>query len=90
MTKTELAQKVSDFTGAPERAVNLILDTAKESIINALLNGEVVALKGFGTFALTHYAERPGTNPMTGQRIVIPPHNTITFKAAQKLKDAVK
>lgn len=58
-------------------------------ISDNLTGGKEVNLTGFGAFKLTHRKERQGRNPKTGESILIPAQNGITFKAAKMLRDAL-
>ena len=57
---------------------------------DALVNGDKVALTGFGTFEVAERAARKGRNPKTGEEILIPASKAPKFKAGKALKDAVK
>ncbi|HGJ5874881.1 MAG TPA: HU family DNA-binding protein [Arsenophonus apicola] len=90
MNKTELINKVSEKSGLgkkdAEKAVNAFTDTITES----LKSGNSVQLVGFGSFQVKARAAREGRNPQTGKAIKIAATNVPSFKAGQKLKDAVK
>ena len=90
MTKTDLAQVVSDLTGCPEKATTNILNTTMETIQNALQRGDSVTLPGFGTFSVSHRAPRKGRDMKTGEPIEIPAHSIPSFRPGKKLKDAVR
>lgn len=89
MNKSELIDAVAlqaDLTKKQsEAAVNALLDTVTE----ALVNEDKVVLVGFGTFETKHRAERMGRNPSTKEPIKIPASKAPVFKAGKKLKDAV-
>ncbi|HGJ5917798.1 HU family DNA-binding protein [Arsenophonus nasoniae] len=82
--------KVSEKSGLgkkdAEKAVNAFTDTITES----LKSGNSVQLVGFGSFQVKARAAREGRNPQTGKAIKIAATNVPSFKAGQKLKDAVK
>ncbi|MCW6531323.1 HU family DNA-binding protein [Sphingomonas sp. MMSM20] len=59
-----------------------------DAIVAGAAKGEV-ALAGFGKFSVTRRPARPGRNPSTGEKIVIPPTNRVAFKAAKAFKDRV-
>lgn len=64
-----------------------------EAFINSLLNtiesrlseGEIVRIKGFGTFKLTEIEARKSVNVATGGEIEIPSHKRIVFVASKEL-----
>lgn len=90
MNKSDLIESVRDETdmthAAAERTVNALL----RAIRSSLEHGDNVTLPGFGTFEVRARAARTGTNPATGDKIDIPAHRTVGFKAGKGLKEAVK
>lgn len=89
MTKAELinavAEKAELSKKDSEKAVGAIVDT----ITAALVEGDKVALVGFGTFETKQRNARQGINPITKQPMPIPAATVPTFKAGKALKDAV-
>ena len=61
-----------------------------ETIKVALEEGNSVKLSGFGNFGLRDKPSRPGRNPKTGEEIPISARRVVTFKASQKLKEAIE
>ena len=62
-----------------------ILDAAFEEISGALLRGEQVKLRSFGTFNVRQKRGRLGRNPKTGVEAEICPRRVLTFKASPVL-----
>ena len=77
--KAELSKKDA------EAAVSAVID----SITDALVDGDKVALIGFGTFEVKTRAARKGLNPRTKEEIDIPASKAPAFKAGKAFKDAV-
>lgn len=91
MNKTELVKTISNnIEGATQKDVCVVLDTFMDVVKDALVNGDKVALTGFGTFEVAERAARKGRNPKTGEEILIPASKAPKFKAGKTLKDAVK
>ncbi|WP_063657574.1 HU family DNA-binding protein [Candidatus Arsenophonus triatominarum] len=90
MNKTELISKVAAKSGLSkkdaEKAVNSFIETVTES----LKSGNDVQLIGFGNFQVKQRAAREGWNPKTGEPLKIAAANVPSFKAGQRLKEAVK
>ena len=55
-----------------------------------LVNGENVAMTGFGTFEVKKRLERVVVNPSTGQRMLVPPKLVLGFKPITALKERLK
>jgi integration host factor subunit alpha len=59
-----------------------ILDAMLEEIAAALVNGETVKLRNFGTFTVRDKKERLGRNPRTMEPAKITARRSLTFKAS--------
>ena len=91
MNKTELVKTISNnIEGATQKDVCVVLDTFMDVVKDTLVNGDKIALTGFGTFEVAERAARKGRNPKTGEEILIPASKAPKFKAGKALKDAVK
>ena len=60
-----------------------------EGITEGLKSKKKVTLVGFGTFAAKDRDGRTGRNPQTGEPVQIAARTVPTFKAGNKLKDAL-
>ncbi|HGJ5866935.1 HU family DNA-binding protein [Arsenophonus nasoniae] len=90
MNKTELINKVSEKSGLGKKDAEKAVNAFTETITESLKSGNSVQLVGFGSFQVKTRAAREGRNPQTGKAIKIAGTNIPSFKAGQKLKDAVK
>jgi DNA-binding protein HU-beta len=90
MTKAELIERMAQKAKISKRAAGIALNTAVESITNALKNDDKVALVGFGTFSVSRRKARTARNPRTGETIEVPAKRAPKFKAGRDLKNAVK
>lgn len=90
MNKSNLVAKVADKTELSKKDAEAAVNAVIESITEALVEGDKVALVGFGTFDVKTRAARTGKNPRTGEVIEIPEAKVPSFKAGSALKDAVK
>lgn len=89
ITKAELAVSLHEELGLNKRESKEFVEQFFESIKSALESGRAVKLSGFGNFGLRDKPARPGRNPKTGEEIPISARRVVTFKASQKLKEAV-
>ena len=55
-----------------------------------LQDGNTVAIQGFGTFEVKKKLERISINPLTQQRMLIPPKLVLTYKPSVTLKEKFK
>ena len=66
-----------------EKALGAFMDT----VVDALKDGDKVALVGFGTFDVRERAARTGLNPRTKEPIEIAASKAPAFKAGKAFKD---
>ena len=55
-----------------------------------LQDGDTIAIQGFGTFEVKKKMERISVNPVTQQRMLVPPKLVLTYKPSNVLKDKFK
>ena len=89
MNKTELVAAVAEKTGASKKDSEKLVSAVFESITDALVAGDKVALVGFGAFEVKERPARTGRNPRTKETLEIPASRSASFKPGKALKDAV-
>lgn len=90
MTKQELINSIAEEAGLTKKDAEKALNAFTGSVSGALASGGSVSLIGFGTFKVSHRAQRKGRNPKTGQEITIAARNVPSFSAGKGLKEAVR
>ena len=64
------------------------------SVLNAmtdnLIEGNNIAVKGFGTFEIKKKRERVMVNPSTRKRILVPPKLVLGFRPDESFKSTIK
>ena len=90
MTRSDLVEELAARFGHithrdAEHAVKTILDAVSE----ALVRGNRIEIRGFGSFALHHRAPRLGRNPKTGKAVDVAAKAVPHFKPGKALRDAV-
>jgi len=81
-----LAQKQTQLTEEDvEMAVNTILD----NMVDGLVSGERVEIRGFGSLSLHFRPPRVGRNPKTGEQVNVPAKYVPHFKPGNELKHRV-
>ena len=89
MNKTELVAAVAEKTGASKKDSEKLVSAVLDTITDALIAGDKVALVGFGAFEVKARPARIGRNPRTKEEIKIPATRAAAFKPGKALKDAV-
>ncbi len=89
VTKENFVERLSQ-KGYTKRDASVILEDFIKTIEEALVNGEPVKFRGFGTFEVREHAERRGKNPQTKEMMIIPAYKTAHFTPGKFLKRAIK
>jgi integration host factor subunit alpha len=86
LTRAALREAVYSCCPTLSRAeAREILDATFEEIREALIRGEPVKLRSFGSFNVRSKRERVGRNPKTGEEAPICSRRVLTFKASPVL-----
>lgn len=85
MNKTELINAVAEKANLTKVQAKAALDAALNTITEALLKDDKVAIIGFGTFGVSEKGARTGINPRTKEKIEIPARKVVKFKAGADL-----
>jgi integration host factor subunit beta len=89
MIKADLITKISREMSIPKQeaeiGVNLFFETIKE----AILRGEEIEVRGFGSFRFRNRPSRSGRNPRTGDPVKVPPKKVLYFKPSKLLKELI-
>ena len=88
MTKADLVDVVYDRHGGLTKIEAAeIVEAIFKTVKTSLGGGRTVRIKNFGTFEITNRPGRAGVNPVSGERIFIPPHRGLSFRPSRRLKD---
>ena len=90
MTKAEFVDKLAEKGKITKKLATEALQLVFSTIGEALVNGDQIAVPGFGKFSIVVKKARTGTNPQTKQKINIPESKVPKFTAAKALKESIK
>ncbi len=86
MTKAELVEIISEETGVNKKDTGIIVNLIMENIGQALVTGDKVEFRGFGSFKVKTRRARLARNPRTGESVDVPAKRVPFFKASNDLK----
>lgn len=89
MNKGELINRLASKAGTSAADAGRSLQAFIDTVTEVLVEGDTVAIPGFGTFAPSHRPAREGRNPQTGEAMKIAASTTAKFKLGKALKDAL-
>ncbi len=90
MNKSELIEVLAQEGGFHRRIAEKVVNEVFEAMTDALVRGEGVEIRGFGSFSVRQYKAYTGRNPKTGEKISVPPKKLPFFKVGKELRDRVK
>jgi len=89
MTKSDLITLLSTKNNLTEvqaaKIVNLIFDGFKD----ALVKGDRIEIRGFGSVVLREYGNYTGRNPKTGKEVEVKSKRLPYFKVGKELKEGI-
>ena len=90
MNKSAIVARVATRMGVNRFRAERAVDTVFEAIAEGLAKEEDVRIAGFGIFRTRSRAARTARNPKTGESVPVPASKSPSFKAAKRLREAVK
>lgn len=90
MTKAEVISEISNKTGLEKVDVQETIEAFFKVVKNAMVEGENVYVRGFGSFIVRKRAEKTARNISKNTAIIIPEHYVPTFKPAKVFVEKVK
>lgn len=89
MQKSHIAEIVQKELEISDKEYKEALEVMLEKICVALIKGEKVTLRNFGTFIVKCHEARKGVNPQNGQALDVPRKWVVKFNSCKALKAAV-
>jgi integration host factor subunit beta len=89
MTRRELIAATAVAEGIPLKEAEQIVRNVFSAIEQALIDGDRVEIRGFGSFKVKEYRGYRGRNPRTGTPIEVKEKRLPFFKVGKELKSRV-
>lgn len=90
MIKSQLiASLAAKMTNLPEKQVAESINQILELMSEALIKGERIEIRGFGSFSLHYRASRNAHNPKTGEKVTTESKYSPHFKPGKELRERV-
>lgn len=86
--KSKFAQHLADKHNLPLKTAETVLKTVFDEMTAALLRGQRVEIRNFGSFAVKKYKGYKGRNPKNKQSIRVKPKKIPVFKVG-RIKDLI-
>ncbi len=90
MTKSELISRVAErLPYLTRKDAEIIVNTIFDSMVDALVRGDRIEIRGFGSFKVKMRGNREGRNPKTGESVQIPAKRMPFFKIGKELYERI-
>ncbi|NJD35273.1 MAG: integration host factor subunit beta [Betaproteobacteria bacterium] len=90
MTKSELIARLAErFPQLVAKDADFAVKMMLDALTSALVQGDRIEIRGFGSFALNFRPPRIGRNPKSGDKVQVPEKYVPHFKAGKELRERV-
>ncbi len=89
MTKSELIERLAEAAKLTKGKAELVVGTIFGAMTEAMVRGEGIEIRGFGSFTVRQYKAYEGRNPRTGGSVHVKPKRLPFFKVGKELRARV-
>ncbi len=90
MNKSDLTKALSEAQDLPIGKAEEIVDVVFGLLSGALIVGDRIEIRGFGSFTVREYEGYSGRNPKTGDKIPVESKKLPIFKCGKDLREKLK
>ena len=91
MTRSDLVEELAArFSQLTHRDAEFAVKTVLDAVSDALVRGNRIEIRGFGSFSVNRRLPRMGRNPRSGESVAIPEKRVPHFKPGKALREAVE
>ena len=90
VTKADIINSIYQNTGVPRKDIRIAVDSFIDEIKGALMQNQVIELRGFGTFEIrVRKGRSKARNPKSGELVSVNSHGVAAFRPGKELKQDV-
>lgn len=89
MNKSQLIEALAKAENLTIKKAEMVVNTLFEHMTAALMRGDRIEIRGFGSFKIKKYDGYQGRNPKTGEIIEVAEKKLPFFKVGKELKEMV-
>lgn len=89
INRSDLMQQLADKYHMEIRDAEVIVRVILERMSQALISGERIEIRGFGSFELRYRKPRKARNPKTGDEVMTAGKYSIHFKPGKEMRERV-
>ena len=89
MTRADLIAELAERRSITVKDAEKVIREIFDGMSDALIAGDKIEVRGFGSFEVREYDGYSGRNPKTGKEVVVKPRKSPFFKVGKELKERV-
>ena len=89
ITRVEIVNQIINETGLSRDKVTEVLEAILHNLKTGIVTDSGAKIASFGTFVVHNKNERIGRNPKTGKEAAITSRKTLSWRAANLLKQSI-
>ena len=89
MTKGALIEEIAEILDLNLKRAEVIVNKIFDAMTEALVQGNRVEIRGFGSFEVRNYEPYTGRNPKTGEEVSVAEKKAPFFKTGKELRERV-
>jgi integration host factor subunit beta len=89
MNLSDLAAKLSEKENLTQKEADAVVKLIFRLFTDALVKGDRIEIRGFGSFEMREYKNYTGRNPKTGRDVDVKSKRLPYFKVGKELKEKV-
>ncbi|MGD0089638.1 MAG: HU family DNA-binding protein [Planctomycetota bacterium] len=90
MTKNDMVIDIAKKTEVEQQKVKQIVQLTLDGIIDVLATDKRIELRNFGVFEVRTRKARKARNPRTGEQVMVPSKQVVTFKAGKVMEQRIE
>ncbi|WP_333616820.1 HU family DNA-binding protein [Bacteroides pyogenes] len=90
MNNKEFTSELADRLGYTTKDTTDLITSLLGQMTQELEKGNSISIQGFGAFEVKKKGERISVNPVTKQRMLVPPKLVLAYRPSNILKDKFK
>lgn len=90
MNNKEFTSELSNRLGYTIKDTSELISSLLSDVTKELEEGNTISIQGFGSFEVKKKAERISINPVSKQRMLVPPKLVLSYRPSNMLKDKFK
>jgi len=89
VTKNDLVICIAKATKCRQADIKRIMQMTLDGIIDVLATDGRIELRNFGVFTVKRRRARKARNPRTGEKVMVPAKNVVTFRQGRLMRDRI-